>query len=72
MQGRPPERRGGQIRASSELFACPWRHHIDVAVRDAVLHASEPELLWILSGQCPDDATVHETIFAVLRPQCAS
>ena len=35
-----------------------WRHQIDVALRDAVIRSSNPELLFQLSGYLPDDEQV--------------
>lgn len=43
-----------------------WRHHIDVALRDAVLYAREPALLLLMSEQCTDDAELHEAALASL------
>ena len=48
-----------------------WRHHIDAAVRDAALRAGKRELLWELSGRCPDDVEVHEAALGALRPDDA-
>jgi hypothetical protein len=60
---------GGSLLASSEspdLQA--WRHHIDVAIRDAVLRAGGAEELLRLSERCADDAVVHQAALAALAP----
>jgi hypothetical protein len=43
-----------------------WRHHIDVALRDAVLRTRDPDLLWVMSERCEDDAELHEAALAAL------
>jgi hypothetical protein len=45
-----------------------WRHHIDVALRDAVLRGQEPELLWKMSERCVDDAEMHQVALRALAP----
>lgn len=58
--------RGPMLAMSDSPDVTGWRHHIDVAVRDAVLRSGRSELLWELSGRCPDDVAVHQAALAAL------
>lgn len=42
------------------------RQHLDVAVRDAMLAAAQPDLLFDLGALCPDDTEVHAAPVAAL------
>jgi hypothetical protein len=58
---------GGPLLAWSESPDVEsWRHHLDAAVRDAVLTSGEPDLLWALSGSCDGDAEVQAATLAAL------
>lgn len=69
----------GDVGAAVELYGGPmlpfsespeitaWRHHIDTAVRDAVLQAGQPDLLWALSTRCHEDIEVHEATLDALK-----
>ncbi|MDA8366045.1 MAG: transcriptional regulator [Actinomycetota bacterium] len=58
--------RGPMLPASESPDVVAWRHHVDVAVRDAVLRSGQPELLWELSGRCTHDVAVHEAALEAL------
>ncbi|MCU4184108.1 hypothetical protein K6U06_07035 [Acidiferrimicrobium sp. IK] len=63
---------GGPLLAFSESPDIQaWRHHIDAAVRDGALRSHDPEVLWELSGRCPDDLELHEACIAALGPDDA-
>lgn len=69
----------GDLRRAVELYRGPlltasdspeidmWRHHLFVAVRDAVLSAGQPDLLFELSGVCADDTELHEAAVGTLE-----
>ncbi len=48
-----------------------WRNHLDAATRAAVLQARQADLLWALSGRCPDDIELHAATLDVLDPSDA-
>jgi hypothetical protein len=60
--------RGPLLAFSESPDLAGWRNHLDVAIRDAVIGAGQPDLLWVLSGWCADDVEMQEAALAALAP----
>jgi hypothetical protein len=58
--------RGSMLPLSESPVIESCRHQIDVALRNGVLTSNDPELLFQLSIQCPDDDYVQECALAAL------
>jgi hypothetical protein len=58
--------RGSMLATSDSPEIESWRHHLDVAMRDAVLSCARPEVLYRFGAACPDDAEVHQATLAAL------
>lgn len=58
--------RGPMLAFSDSPEITNWRHHIDAAVRDAVLQARQPEQLLALGARCREDIEVHEATLDAL------
>lgn len=57
--------RGPMLTSSDSPEIESWPYHIDAAIRDAVLTARKPELLWALRARCRDDIELHATLDAL-------
>jgi hypothetical protein len=58
--------RGSLLATSDSPEIESWRHHLDVAVRDAMLSSAHPDVLYRFGQACPDDVEVHEATLAAL------
>jgi hypothetical protein len=58
--------RGSLLATSDSPEIQSWRHHLDVAVRDAMLSSARPDVLYRFGQACPDDVEVHEATLAAL------
>jgi len=70
----------GDVAAAVDLYRGPmftssdspeiesWRNHVDVAIRDAVISARQPDLLWDLGTRCREDVEVHAATLDALDP----
>jgi hypothetical protein len=58
--------RGSLLATSDSPEIQSWRHHLDVAVRDAMLSSARPDVLYRFGQACPDDLEVHEATLAAL------
>jgi hypothetical protein len=63
------ERFGGPLLAASEAPAVvEHRRYLERALREAVIDAADPDLLFALGGRLPHEAVLHERACALLPP----